>query len=253
MPGVSAPARVPPLRREPRGHHLGPPRSLRPAAAGPPRRLGGGGCGRGLGGVVGPGRRGRRPPRPLLGDAGMFTLLTAESARGGAGASGGWAAASLTLGTRLAVRRVGGRACTVRGGGAARGGDRLRASQPQSPAQRAFPQRLLARPPARPGPLAGRRTDNSQLPGESLRGCGAGPSGDPAGAGRGWGCVGIARAASGSRGRGGGAGRGAPRWSPRLRPWSWAVAGASRLAPALAAPATVTKKLRGHGAGCNRS
>lgn len=139
----------------------------------------------------------------------MFTLLTAASARGGAGASGGWAAASLALGTRLAVRRVGGRACTVRGGGAARGGDRLRASQPEPPAQRAFQRRLLAQPPACPGPLAGRRTDNSQLPGESLRGRGAGPSGDPAGAGRGWGCVGIARAASGSRGRGGGAGRAA--------------------------------------------
>lgn len=184
----------------------------------------------------------------------MFTLLTAPSARGGAGAWGGWAAASLTLGTRLAVRRVGGRACTVRGGGAARGGDRLRASQPQPPAQRASPRRRLHRPPARPGPLAG-RTDNSQLPGESLRGrgrrAGRGSGGDPGGRVR-------REGESGPRGRPPGpaawaVGRGAPRWNPTLRSRSWAAAGTSRRAQALAAVAAVTKKLRGHGGGGNRS
>lgn len=83
-------------------------------------------------------------PAPLLGDAGMFTLRTAAAA-------GGWAAARLAVGTSRAERRVGARACSVRGGGAAGGGDRLRASRPQPPAQRAFPRRRLAEPPAHPG------------------------------------------------------------------------------------------------------
>ncbi|XP_070112083.1 serine/threonine-protein kinase Nek7 isoform X1 [Equus przewalskii] len=74
----------------------------------------------------------------------MFTLRTAAAA-------GGWAAARLAVWTRRAERRVGARACSVRGGGAAGGGDRLRASRPQPPAQRAFPRRRLAEPPAHPG------------------------------------------------------------------------------------------------------
>lgn len=99
--------------------------------------------------------------------------------------------------------------------------------------------------PGRPpdsGPLAGRRTGASQLPGESLRGRGRGCG---AGLGR---RVGAVRAASRPRGRpGGGAGRAAlkPGVGSRLR----AVTEAPRLAPARAAEAAVTKKLRGHGGG----
>lgn len=145
-------------------------------------------------------------PALLLGDAGMFTLLTAAAAGGGAGVAGGWAAARLALGTRLAVRRVGARACSVRGGGAAGGGDRLPALQPQPPAHWAFPRRRLAEPPARPGSLAGRRTENSQLPGEWLPGSRAPGLGEP---GR------VELPAGVGRGRGGREGAGRPPGSPR--------------------------------------
>lgn len=139
-----------------------------------PRRSAGETGGAGLGARGGAGAR----PAPLLGDAGMFTLLTAAAAGGGAGVAGGWAAARLALGTRLAVCRVGARACCVRGGGAAGGGDRLAASQPQPPAQRAFPRRRPAEQPSCPGSLAGGRTENSQLPGEWwLPGSRAAPAG----------------------------------------------------------------------------
>lgn len=143
----------------------------------------------------------------------MFTLLTAAAAGGGAGVAGGWAAARLALGTRLAVRRVGARACSVRGGGAAGGGDRLPASQPQPPAQRAFPRRRLAEPPARPGSLAGRRTENSQLPGEWLPGSRAPGLGEP-------GRVGLPAGAG--RGRGGREGAGRPPGYPRRGRWGGA-------------------------------
>lgn len=49
----------------------------------------GAGCGRGEGPAA---------ARPLLGDAGMFTLLTAAAAGGGA-EPGGWAAANLAVGS----------------------------------------------------------------------------------------------------------------------------------------------------------
>lgn len=75
----------------------------------PRRAVGGTGCA----GLPARGGAGARPA-PLLGDAGMFTLLTAAAGGGGAGVAGGWAAARLALGTRLAVRRVGARACSER-------------------------------------------------------------------------------------------------------------------------------------------
>ncbi|XP_033272552.1 serine/threonine-protein kinase Nek7 isoform X2 [Orcinus orca] len=82
----------------------------------------------------------------------MFTLLTAAAAGGGAGVLGGWATAKLALRTRLAVHRVGLRACSVRGGGAAGGGQRSGPSShspwPSGPVRgTAWP----SRPPA-PGP-----------------------------------------------------------------------------------------------------
>ena len=127
--------------------------------SGRPGRAAGGTCGAGLRARGGAGGR----PAPHLGDAGMFTLLTAAAAGGGAGVSGGWAAARLALGTRLSLRRVGARACSVRGGGAAGGGDRLLASQLQPLAQRAFPRRRLAEPHART-PRVPRGQENGKLP-----------------------------------------------------------------------------------------
>ncbi|XP_036210424.1 serine/threonine-protein kinase Nek7 isoform X5 [Myotis myotis] len=96
----------------------------------------------------------------------MFTLLTAASAGGGAGAAGGWAAARLALGTRGAVR--GGVAAPAASAGAARrevafgSGHRSHSPRPSGPSRGAS---WPGRPRARPGPLAGRRTGASQLPG----------------------------------------------------------------------------------------
>lgn len=82
----------------------------------------------------------------------MFTLLTAAAGGGGAGVVGGWAAARLWLRTRLAVRRVGARACSVRRSGAAGGGQRsgprCHSPGPSGPVRGAA---WLSRPPA-PGP-----------------------------------------------------------------------------------------------------
>ncbi|XP_064129065.1 uncharacterized protein LOC135228295 [Loxodonta africana] len=118
----------------------------------------------GAGGAARRAGRGQRPPRPLLGDAGMFILLTAAAAGGAAGAAGGWVAARLVLWTRLAERR--GVPAPAASAGAARREvvDRFRALQAQPPARRASPRRRLTEPPARPGFLAGRRTENCQLP-----------------------------------------------------------------------------------------
>ena len=169
----------------------------------------------------------RRTPRPLLGDAGMFILLTAAAAGGGAGVLGGWATAKLALRTRLAVHRVGPRACSVRGGGAAGGGQRSGPSshspRPSGPVRgAAWP----SRPPA-PGPSpAGERRAPRFL--VSRRRClwraGRGPAGwgrlrEPGGRG---GQARARRPRDPARGRGGCAGRAAERAGALVR--SWAVA-----------------------------
>uniref|UniRef100_A0AC11DX10 NIMA related kinase 7 n=1 Tax=Ovis aries TaxID=9940 RepID=A0AC11DX10_SHEEP len=86
----------------------------------------------------------------------MFTLLTAAAGGGGAGVVGGWAAARVSLLTRLAVRRVGARSCSVRRSGAAGGGQRSgprsHSPGPSGPVRgAAWP----SRPPA-PGPARAR-------------------------------------------------------------------------------------------------
>jgi hypothetical protein len=169
-------------------------------------------------------------PRPLPGDAGMFTLLTAAAAGGGAGATGGWAAARLALGTRLAVRR--GVPAPAASAKAARRevADRLGASQLQSPAQRAFPRRRLAKLTVRSRSFEGERTETSQLPGELPSGARVPERGGPgavelhAGVGR-EGEVGTARRPRDPRPGVGGAGRAAmePGGRPTL---SVAVVGA---------------------------
>lgn len=114
-------------RVEPRGQ---PPRAVGgTGGSGLPARGGAGAC-----------------PAPLLGDAGMFTLLTAAAGGGGAGVAGGWAAARLALGTRLAVRRVAARACSERPRG--RRGGRWR-SAPGLAATAPGPAGLSAAPPGR--------------------------------------------------------------------------------------------------------
>lgn len=183
----------------------------------------------------------------------MFTLLTAAARGGGAGVVGGWAAARLALRTHLAVRRVGARACSVRGGGAAGGGQR---SGPRSHSPRpSGPVRGAARPsrPAARGPSrAGERKALLFLVSRcwGLGRAGRGPARwgrlrEPGGEGR----SGPRTAAWGPRRGGGGLcgarGRAGGGFGP-------VVGGGGSLvrSTALAAEAaTVTKKLRGRGGG----
>nr|XP_023488249.1 alanine and glycine-rich protein-like [Equus caballus] len=172
----------------------------------------------------------------------MFTLRTAAAA-------GGWAAARLAVWTRRAERRVGARACSVRGGGAAGGGNRLRASRPQPPAQRAFPRRRLAEPPAHPGSSrAGeRKPPNFLVSGAGVPGAGtrAGRGGrDRAGRPRDPPARGVGRGARAPAG-----------WGFRSCRGAAAAAGGGTLAPGTGSGArgrhgaAVAKKLCGHGGG----